>query len=410
MKVIARLLIALFIATLITGCSDSSSALDKMLSKVTHYAARVEGDRNWSLMTPNGSFVAEGKFGNAPTAVMENTFSTYEPDGITIWRLDGEEVTPMLTGLRYAGAMNGGRMPVTRRDTTIEVINGNGETVFNLAHLQGRSFNACGPVFTEGLLPIREGTSGLWGCVDTDGRLVIEPRYKYLSMFNCGHALALTIEGHLTIVDRSGGEKTLQGDEWIEAESGTFVAGHAIVRHRGGLLGVIDTKGSALNIDASCTPLALCQEGVLFTNAAGESGVMGFDGQVAIVPAHRRILADIPGSDMLLDCGKDGGLKVIDPEGKVKYTAPSDVTMAEPLFGATGFVATTTLLAPRMLLDAKMKPVEGLRLSGFERRLWLSDVVLSDRDSDHRIYNTADPGDEEPDWMKVAEAESPSIF
>lgn len=401
-------------AAMLTACSGSGDGVDNILRSVDYYPARIEGRQLWYMIGTDGCVAAPDSFPSAPSVAVKGVFSALTTDGMTVCRINADgSLATIARGLRYAGAMVNDRMPVCRPDSAISVIGPDGAQLFSLGNLDGHNYNACSAFFTYGLLTVRDRDTNLWGAIDRDGRLTIEPKYDYITPFNCSHAIA-TREGRLFIVDTDGKE-TMPADGEFEPVSATFLYDHAILQRRSDSRRVIiDTDGNIAELDASLMPIMLAPDGTIFINRAGELGVMGFDGHVAIVPALRSLLSPIGGSDLIL-CEDAEGYSILEPDGETRLRFGSAVKTVVPLYGGRIMACSDAAKSPTgipqgpfTLVNSDMKPLGSLRFSEIDKHLALTDILLSDREQDHNLFNTADPGNDLPDWMEPDEDDDDS--
>ncbi|MGE0788262.1 MAG: WG repeat-containing protein [Sandaracinaceae bacterium] len=136
-----------------------------------------------------------------------------------------------------------------------------------------------GGPFREGRAPMRDAASGLFGYVDATGDWVIEPRYREVTRFQDGAACVMVGDGHLSYIDRDGGEmfawdvpylelapfseglaRVYFGDAgkgYVDATGatviaprpeawGNFACGRAVHRLRSGFCGFIDRAGEVV--------------------------------------------------------------------------------------------------------------------------------------------------------------------
>lgn len=387
---------------LCTGCSRPSS-LEESISTITHYPVMIDDQKGWSLITPDGQIAGENSFKVAPSVVMNGHFVAYDSTGVTLYAMAADGGFSPVEGaanLRYAGAVSEGRIPICRHDSAVEIIDTDGNRIFSLADCGGHNFNACGAMYGDGLLTVRDTESNLWGAVDRDGELVIEPAYAYLSMFNDGHALAINAKDRtLEVLDTKGNAVTA-GAAGSTIECGNFIYRHALINDPTAGRRVIDTKGQAVELDAAIVPLVLCSKGVVFMNHMGLYGVAGWDGEVLMVPEKDRLIMPVSGTGNYLTLDpKLAPVSVIDAEGKVVNTFPKGYKEATPLFDGKGFVASGER-GDMALLSPDLTRVGNIVIKSFNRRLSIFDIILSDRDADHRLLNSADPGDDLPEWME----------
>lgn len=396
----------LTIALLISTACNRSSSLEKSLEAITHYPVLLDGQQKWSLMALDGSLTLANHFDSAPSVVSEGYFSAYTHDGLSLYRLSPEGECRQVDNaavLRYAGTMSGGRIPICRPRSAIEVLDNEAATIFSLTNLNGYNFNACASSYSDGLLTVRDADSDLWGAVNPDGDIVIRPAFAYLSRFNNGHALAIAPdESHsLLIVDTKGNgvEIPIPG---ATIRSDFFIYGHALIADPSAGTIVVDINGHTLDFSDIGIPLHLTPSGPIFLNPKGHVGLASWKGEILIAPQAGRGLLPVEGSTLIIAANPSTGspLALLDSKGAKKADFPVGTAEVTPLYAGRGFWAMAPGGLYSFLAAPSLLPHGNLSIKTFSRNLSLSDIILSDRDQDHRLLNSADPGDDILEWME----------
>lgn len=341
-KFCTRIIAILSIVAALTAC-ERASEIDRIMATASHFPVKLQGSDKWSLLTPDGKIVAVDGFESEPAIALDGVFGAFTDCGISIYTIatDGTLAEiPNATGLRYAGAFAEGLIPICHPDSAPEIIDRSGNRIFSLSSIDGRRFNACHSYFCNGLLPVRETGSGLWGAVDAKGNLVVKPKYAYLGTFNRGVALATdaNYSDTVIIVDKSGDERVMPDIDQVQTK--------------------------------------------------------------ALMPES---------SSASLICVDGKSIKVLDANGKTIYTAPSGVISIEALPGAKGYLQREAS-GSTTLLSTEFKPILSLAIAKTGTRTAISSIILSDNPDDHRMFNTADPGDDIPAWMEAGDDDDASLI
>jgi len=144
-------------------------------------ADSVEG---WGFVRCDGSMLLSNKFASAPSAAVNGYFTVREGQSYTVYKA-AKEPYPVdgLNGLVYAGAMSYGLMPVTWRGKRVSLVDGDGVVRMELTSISGREIVKTAPYFIDGLLTVYT-QDGLWGAINTDGEMVLEPVYDMEPRFS----------------------------------------------------------------------------------------------------------------------------------------------------------------------------------------------------------------------------------
>lgn len=404
MKHIFKLAVLGYVLMAALSACTGESSLEIMLKSVEATGVRVDGKEEWCLMAADGTILADS-LSTAPTALINGVFSVYESDGIAVYKISGGKPALVgdLKGLRYCGVMLNGVMPLCKMDSGIEVVDADGNVVFGLTDLEGYNFNACSPVCSDHLFVVRDAKSGLWGAITDKGKVAVKPEFSYISMFNEGRATA-TKKGddgkdYVVIIDKSGNVKAeLKGYELV---SGNFIYGHTILVEKSTRLRcVASLSGDVTRLPESTAPLGLCGAGIIFMDHTGFCGLMNYKGVVTVKPDKWTALRGVTGNKTL---AADNGAEVavITNNGEVKYSS-KEYAAIQPLFGAKGYWCKNDS-EKIFLFNNKFEKISTPVIAELSPKLWMSDILLSDRDNDHEMFNSADPGDEQPDWMQEAD-------
>lgn len=349
-----------------------------------------------------GHIVIADEFESEPTAAVGGFFAVYTDNGIDLRRaaapftqLEG------CTGLRYAGAFVDGLAPVCRPDGPIEVVDSTGTVRFSLSDIDGHNFTACMPFFTHGVLPVREAGTGLWGAVNTEGHVAVNPAYETMTQFNCGYALATRTDASgtstLVVLTPDGKEHdTVSGS--YEPEAPFFTYGHIPVRSTADAIQYMLSTGGNLRAipDGVKRALLPVEDGFVFLAPDGRCGTMNYNGETMMKPEYFSIHA-MPGTDRVW-CESADGVSVRLTDGIAEAELPG-------IRSLTALPHSGTYLAVRisdnktLLLDSKFTPIAGTEFAEASLRITLSDIILSDRDADHKEFNNDAPAEDYPEWM-----------
>lgn len=397
MRILNHSLLLLTLSFILFSCQKQSD-IEQILQNIDTYSVKLENQHRWSVMSTTGEVLIADAFVSAPTVSFNGIFSVYDSIGISFHHLSSpNSYTSIngLKGLRYAGAPAHGLIPVTRPDSPIEIVDTLGNSLFLLNNINGKNFTASGPFFSDKLLIVREKKSLKWGAINTSGNIAIEPLYLSLTLFNCNHALATLSANQTVIVDTQGNEVKLP-EGWIPY-SGNFVYNHAIlINPHTGSRCVTDTKGNLIKFPSSHVPVAIGKSGTLCIDNDGAYFLHSFSGKETQLSGWE-IAMPVPCSKLLVGKNKNNWI-ITESKGKTLYQAPDSCSIT-PLLGSKSYLIFSNNHESFLLSD-KYQKINSLRIAKLEQRIYMNDILLSDRDEDHIEFNNADPGDELPDWME----------
>lgn len=390
--------IILVLSAIMVSCRETGSDVEQLLGNIDTYSVKLDSQNKWSIISTDGNVLIADEFVSAPTVAIEGIFSVYDSTGISFKHLHpagGFTQINGLSGLRYAGAPYKGIIPVTRPNSPIEIVDTAGCEMFALNDIDGYNFSASGPFFSDKLLIVREQGSQKWGAVNSDGHLVIKPEYLTISVFNCGHALATTSPTQTVILKNNGDKKSLP-EGWVPL-SGNFVYNHALlINTRSGSRCVTDIKGNITEFTSSQVPVAIGKSGVICIDNTGAYILHDFSGKQTPL-AGWSVAAPVTSSTLLIGC-KNNKWFITDNKLTTLYEAPDSCTITPLLGNKAYFISSRDKTA--FLISDKYSRIENLSVSRLEQKLYMNDILLSDREEDHREFNTSDPGDNIPGWME----------
>lgn len=269
---------------------------------VDYLPAKADGDSRWGLVDSRGEFLVADEFDERPSAVVNGMFFVEEGKGYTVYRA---EKTPKqvgdLTGLKSVGYYTEGLMPIVRPEEHITFVDGNGKEKFVLEKVNDQEVKNCLNMFINGRCAIMT-EDGKWGSIDTNGNVVIQPKYEYPPFFVDNVAMVHDTDANeWQIIDTNGNIKTTV-DADLQYAEGSFIDGYA-----SGRIGsddsrryvLISTSGEITELPKSVSDInGWNSRYVVFENESGDYGVMTHEGEV-IVRAKYDGIAILTNGDFL---------------------------------------------------------------------------------------------------------------
>ena len=124
-----KILISLtaLVSVLLSSCGNGGDEV-----RVDLLPVKLADNGKWSMVDNKGNIRYEDEFKNVPSAVVEGYFTASEKDGYCLYRASAKKPEEVggCSGLKYAGHMRNGLMPVTRKDSRISVIGTDGKERF----------------------------------------------------------------------------------------------------------------------------------------------------------------------------------------------------------------------------------------------------------------------------------------
>lgn len=277
-----KLILCGLAALALTSCSNSGT---EPFENVDLIPVKLSGSTNWSMVDADGNIVYEDEFKEPPTASVNGVFTVKENDGYTLYRNGGKspEIFGKCEGLKNAGVMADGRIPVTFPEERITVMDDSGEKKFTLDPYSGQEITACFPAYTDGLLGVQLA-DGKGGYVDTDGKMVIKPEYDRLSAFREGLAVVgkKTDDGNVkySVIDKSG-EVQFKLKDSYGVDDLQYHFGYLLVNNDSRYI-MLDKKGEVTKLPAKVKGVYGYNAKYIIFSDGDDKGVMNFEGEILV--------------------------------------------------------------------------------------------------------------------------------
>lgn len=315
-----HILAAAAIAVTVASCSGKP--------ELSYMPAKAEGDSNWGLVDANGEFLFTDEFSDRPSPVVNGYFFVEEGNGYTVYKAEkNPKQVGDLSGLKGCGFYNDGLMPVVHKGEHISFVDGSGKTKFTLEAIDSVSVSAAMNMFVNGRCAIRT-SDDKWGAIDTEGNVVVKPKYENPVLFVEDIALVKDAQsGESYIIDRDGNTKaSVSGNI---SSGGVFIDGYTIVQIEGPDSGE-ESRMAIVKGDGELTKLPSAvkyvktwnSKYIVFESSDYEYGILSVDGDVKVRAKYDNI--------ELLANGKFIGNR----DGKYMYVSPDGDT--EKLPGEVG--------------------------------------------------------------------------
>lgn len=315
-----HILAAAAIAVTVASCSGKP--------ELSYMPAKAEGDSNWGLVDANGEFLFTDEFSDRPSPVVNGYFFVEEGNGYTVYKAEkNPKQVGDLSGLKGCGFYNDGLMPVVHKGEHISFVDGNGKTKFTLENVDSVSVSAAMNMFVNGRCAIRT-SDDKWGAIDTEGNVVVKPKYENPVLFVEDIALVKDAQsGESYIIDRDGNTKaSVSGNI---SSGGVFIDGYTIVQIEGPDSGE-ESRMAIVKGDGELTKLPSAvkyvktwnSKYIVFESSDYEYGILSVDGDIKVRAKYDNI--------ELLANGKFIGNR----DGKYMYVSPDGDT--EKLPGEVG--------------------------------------------------------------------------
>lgn len=158
-------------------------------SKIQYIPFQEDKDGSWGLISTSGDVLFSDEFKEEPTVAMHDRFFAKNKDGK--WELYSTEKNPEQIGHKEydeAGAFIENVAPVVASGKRIQFIDKNGDVQFELEKAGGKPIEEC-TNFSEGVAIIK--TSEGYGCINTKGEVIVEPKYAVLSPASDGKIVGI---------------------------------------------------------------------------------------------------------------------------------------------------------------------------------------------------------------------------
>lgn len=287
---------------LLCSCTITEGSKDE----ISYFPVQLEEEGRWSMIGPDGKFLFQDEFKEAPTAVVNGVFVVSERETYSIYRAakksesiiddlksvvngvfaGGEETHSgasgnlelIVDGLKSAGIMSEGLIPTVKKDGRIIIIDNDGNEKFVLGPHDGKEIVECHNQYSEGLLAVKTGNNK-WGYVDTNGKMVISPKYDYVNPFNGDYATA-----------------------YIKKNDGFSLTQYIINKKGETVLKINERYGSGYGIKDGLVNV--------YDPAKGKSGFLNIEGEFISVPSKVNMIYDF-NKDVFVFGNEEGKCGVI---------------------------------------------------------------------------------------------------
>ena len=307
--------IGLLAALALSSCSKGGKT---EFDKFDYIPVKEVGEEKWSLLGPDGELIFKGEFKECPSVVMEGVFSVPEEKGITLYTTGSKQPKEIkgATGLKDAGVMVDGLIPVTFPGERISVIDKKGEKKFTLDPIKGKEVTSSYGYFINDVLPVR--VDDKWGAVDKNGKVTFEPKYYGIMDAGDGNFFVSTDSAYqnIKIIDPKGNKKGSLKNGYSPATQivdGRFIAKHDddfyVMKSDGEKESKLSSKiGDVYDFDGKY---------IVFSNSDYEYGVMDIKGEILVRAKYEYM--ELMDGDRFLARGKDE-CYILDRKGDNKVT------------------------------------------------------------------------------------------
>lgn len=283
-----------------------------------------EKDSYWGMISPDGNVLFSGEFKEEPTVAMNGRFFAKNGDGL--WELYTAEEKPKKLGEEYLEVtlFSEDVAPVVRKNQNIELIDLDGKTVCTLDKVEGnRVLEVYG--FSEGIAVFR--TAAGYGCIDTSGKVVIQPKYAAINPCCEGKLIAVDnkykaaapSERKYCVLDKSGNIKSeFSVKNNIEDIAPVFKEGllpvEIVTEDSKTEAGLMNEKGEWVVRPSSKTRgIDFVYNGHFVFNDGEGSGVKNIDGETVIRAKYKSLV--FASDEVLIYENEKGEQGLIDLQG-----------------------------------------------------------------------------------------------
>ncbi|MBR2203310.1 MAG: WG repeat-containing protein [Prevotella sp.] len=333
-------------------------------------------DGNWGMISPSGEVLFSEEFQNEPTVAINGRFMVKNADGL--WEIYTTDKKPKKIGgeYLYASLFYEDVAPVVAKGQRIQFIDRDGNVKTTLDKIGGKAVSKC-KSFVAGRAMVL--VDGKWGAVDTDGKVVIEPKYTLMLSSTEGYFLAV--------------------DQKYENESDYEKITYTILNSNGKV--VADIKGSKFKETQSMRTSYRFEDYIIDEalyvsadiNGDRQAGLLGFNGEWLLKPSSRvKSFSQKTGQNMVFYDGEGYGLMDISGEEKIRPKYEFMFLLDEDVFAAKSKSDETFSLYN--LEGEKIGKDEYLQISHFYdgkhcfARVGKNDVVLINKNGEEQKLKT----------------------
>ncbi len=284
-----------FLVCLLSSCNDSK----------TYMPFQSSADGKWGIISSEGDVLFEDEFNNSPTIPMNDRFFVKNSDNQ--WEMYSLDKKPKLLADGYidiAPFVNNVTIAV-KPGEHISLINKNGEVIKVLDKVANHSIKAVNRFFgSTAVFRIEKNENSYYGCINTEGEIVIEPKYAFLCNSSSGYLLAAKEQGFKendkyvwSILDKDGREVFSCSAKKYSVNFDTdlsYALEHKVipVSDNNGKVGLLNIEGKEL-----IKPTSKIDYFLEFTDdrvsycSNDENGLMTYEGEVIMRPKYKYLMS-----------------------------------------------------------------------------------------------------------------------
>lgn len=189
MNNIIKILCLAACAAVMAGCADT--ATKTMYSNIVDYLPfQAEKGDKWGMIGTDGKVLFENEFDEMPSLSHNGRFFVKNGDGF--YELYTAEKKPKKIGAEYkrVSSFKEDVAAVVEPNKTIDFIDKDGKVKFKFDKLGGKNVH-----YVEGFwdgIGIVQTEDGLFGCIDTEGNMIIKPVWQVMANIGDGKILAIS--------------------------------------------------------------------------------------------------------------------------------------------------------------------------------------------------------------------------
>ncbi|MCI7465227.1 MAG: WG repeat-containing protein [Bacteroidales bacterium] len=195
------------VATALTFVSCDKLSNQKL--SVEYLPFKLDEKDAWGLMGKDGKALFKDEFEGIISPSYNGVFAEKTKNGISLYTTSEKpELIKGCDNLKAVGCMSDGLIPIVRKGQRIEYVDKRGKTKFTLNPYKNKEIVSA-TIFLDGLARI-ETDEGKYGFINTDGKVVIDPKYNNAGLFSEGVCVVQKIEKAkdtlFVLINKSGKE------------------------------------------------------------------------------------------------------------------------------------------------------------------------------------------------------------
>lgn len=334
-------------------------------------------DGNWGMISTSGEVLFSEEFQNKPTLAVNGRFMVKNADGL--WEIYTTDKKPKKVGgeYLYASLFYENVTPVVAKGQRIQFIDRDGNVKTTLEKIGGKAVSKC-TSFMNGRAMVLVDYK--WGVVDTDGKVVIEP--KYIQMYS-------SAEGYFVAVDQK-----YESESDYEKINFTILnsSGKVVAEIKASKFKEIKTMRTSYRSEDCIIDEALYVSADMDGNK--QAGLLGFDGEWRLKPTSKvKSITQKVGQNLVFYDGEGYGLMDISGEEKIRPKYDLMFLLDEDVFAAHN--KSEEAFSLYNLEGEKIGKDEYLEMSQFYdgkhcfARVGKHDVVLIDKKGEEQKLKTS---------------------